>query len=336
MFNRNRMHSSRMRTIRCSGRLSCPAHPLLWCMPPAMTCPSYHASPPATHIPCHACPPPTTHKISLATHAPPAMHPPPPVDRRNDTRLWKHYFSVTTVADGNHKNVNFISPYLWWSDWLMPVSPELLILHHLWLTWRIVYVFPFSLLGILSWYILSFSLLGFLSWYMLSFLLLGILSWYMLSFLLLGILSCYMLSFSLLGILSCYMLSFSLLGFLSWYMLSFLLLVFLSLYMNVLRYILSASYTLSLLSSYSLSWSRLLFSPSTPFPFSVLFSTWASLWVCIPPCCHLSWCNVFGRHSCMSPVCYGRSCVPDRDPSHRALVSDIHWHLEQMRQLRLS
>ena len=269
------------------------------------------------------------------------MHTLQPVDRRNDTRLWKHYFSVIKVAEMFNRTIkmkigNFSSPYLWWSDWLMPVSPVLLISQHLRLTWRIVYVFPFSLLGILSWYILSFSLLGILSWYMLSFSLLGFLSCYMLSFSLLGILSWYMLSFSLLGFLSWYILSSSLLAFLSLYFFPFLLLAFLSLYMNVLRYTLSASYTLSLLSSYSLSWSCLLFSPSTPFPFSVLFSTWASLWVCIPPCCYLSWCNVFCRHSCMSPVCYGRSCVPDKDPSHRALVSDIHWHLEQMRQLRLS
>ena len=73
------MHSSRMRTVRCSGRLSCHAYP----------------PPPATHAPCHICPlpymPPDTHTHTplpcmpplpcmsschtrpLATHAPP-MH----------------------------------------------------------------------------------------------------------------------------------------------------------------------------------------------------------------------------------------------------------------------
>ena len=63
------MHSSRMRTICCSGR------------------PSYHAymplpgnSPPATHAPCHTCPlpcmPPATHALLPCMplpHMPPAM-----------------------------------------------------------------------------------------------------------------------------------------------------------------------------------------------------------------------------------------------------------------------
>ena len=56
------MHSSRMRTFRCSGHLSC------------------HACPPATHtpLPCmppHACPPPCMPPTMHAPcHAPPAMH----------------------------------------------------------------------------------------------------------------------------------------------------------------------------------------------------------------------------------------------------------------------
>ena len=61
------MHSSRMCTIHCGGRLSCHACPLsthspLPCMPPA-TCAPCHAHPlpcmpppPATHASCHACP----------------------------------------------------------------------------------------------------------------------------------------------------------------------------------------------------------------------------------------------------------------------------------------
>ena len=58
-----RMHSNRMRTLRCSGRLSWHAHtgharpppcmPPLPCTPPAM----HDPPPPATHTPCHACPP---------------------------------------------------------------------------------------------------------------------------------------------------------------------------------------------------------------------------------------------------------------------------------------
>ena len=82
-----RMHSSRMRTVCYSGHLSyhartrpLPHMPLAMHAPPAM-----HA--PTTHAPCHACPP--------ATHV-------PPLDRILDTRLWKHYLSATTVADGNH------------------------------------------------------------------------------------------------------------------------------------------------------------------------------------------------------------------------------------------
>ena len=52
------MHSSRMRTVRCSGRFSCHAYP----------------PPPATHAPCHACP---YHTCPLThTHTPIAMHAP--------------------------------------------------------------------------------------------------------------------------------------------------------------------------------------------------------------------------------------------------------------------
>ena len=54
---KTRMHSSRMRTVHCSGRLSC------------------HTCPPATHTPCHACIPPATH-ASPYTHAPLAMRAP--------------------------------------------------------------------------------------------------------------------------------------------------------------------------------------------------------------------------------------------------------------------
>ena len=33
----------------------------------------------------------------------PGGYTPPPVERILDTRLWKHYLSATTVADGNHE-----------------------------------------------------------------------------------------------------------------------------------------------------------------------------------------------------------------------------------------
>ena len=48
------MHSSRMRTARCNGRLSCHACPLP-CVPPVM-----HAT---THAPCHACPLPCMPRV---------------------------------------------------------------------------------------------------------------------------------------------------------------------------------------------------------------------------------------------------------------------------------
>ena len=88
------MHSSRMRTVCCSGRLSCHAHSLLPCMPPTMhapcnTCPvpcmplfAMHAPlchactppcmpPAATHTPCHTCHPCHTYPLP---HMPPLPH----------------------------------------------------------------------------------------------------------------------------------------------------------------------------------------------------------------------------------------------------------------------
>ena len=73
------MHSSRMRTIHCSGHLSCYACPLTTPPPPLPCMPPCHARPPP--LPC----------TSPATHVP----------MSTDRRLWKHYFSATTVADGN-------------------------------------------------------------------------------------------------------------------------------------------------------------------------------------------------------------------------------------------
>ena len=59
---KTRMHFSSMRTVRCSGRLSCHAH-----TPPPPHMPSCH-----THR-CHTCHP---YHASAAIHSPPAMHAP--------------------------------------------------------------------------------------------------------------------------------------------------------------------------------------------------------------------------------------------------------------------
>ena len=61
---KTRMHSSRMRTVRCSGRLSCHVHPLPHMSPPPFamyTAFSMHplpCMPSATHTLYHAYPPP--------------------------------------------------------------------------------------------------------------------------------------------------------------------------------------------------------------------------------------------------------------------------------------
>ena len=86
-----RMHSSRMRTVHCSGRISCHARPHarpLPCMPPAMHAPCHAplpCPPPAMHtpLPCmplphmspyHACPP-LPHMTPCHAHPPPCMPP---------------------------------------------------------------------------------------------------------------------------------------------------------------------------------------------------------------------------------------------------------------------
>ena len=102
---RTRMHSSRMRTARCSGHLQpcmspchthtpvmhapCHTHPPPVMHAPCHTCPpAMHASlpciplpctPPAMHTPHHAHTPPCTHPIATHTSLPcmpPAMHAP--------------------------------------------------------------------------------------------------------------------------------------------------------------------------------------------------------------------------------------------------------------------
>ena len=86
---KTRMHSSRMRTIRCSGRLSCHVHPPATRPPPLCHVhPLLHA-PPAMHALCHAhplpcIPPPHSdesmvcfHKWFLCTPSLPCMPPSP-------------------------------------------------------------------------------------------------------------------------------------------------------------------------------------------------------------------------------------------------------------------
>ena len=87
-----RMHSSRMRTVRCSGR---PGGGSAWRVS-------------AQGGVCHTA----LHIACWDTHPQPSAcwdtHPTPPSacwdtppDRILDTRLWKHYFSANTLADGN-------------------------------------------------------------------------------------------------------------------------------------------------------------------------------------------------------------------------------------------
>ena len=85
-----RMHSSRKRVVRCSGRLSCharpPPHTSLPCTSPAMQTP-HHACP----LPCMPLP-----HMSPAIHAP-VMHIPPA------THAPCHSWTCsTTVVDGNN------------------------------------------------------------------------------------------------------------------------------------------------------------------------------------------------------------------------------------------
>ena len=83
------MHSNRMRTVRCSGHLSCHTHP------------HHHACPPLHTPPAHA--PPSHHTSSLpCTPAPRAgtlchARPPPPPR----TEFLTHACENITVADGN-------------------------------------------------------------------------------------------------------------------------------------------------------------------------------------------------------------------------------------------
>ena len=76
--------------------------------------PPYHTCPPAMHapLPCIACPPlpqmpsPPLPCMPPSRHMSPfTIHTPFPMHRILDTRLWKHCFTETTVADGNQSEV---------------------------------------------------------------------------------------------------------------------------------------------------------------------------------------------------------------------------------------
>ena len=83
-YRKTRMHSSRMRTVLCSGRLA-------GCLPGGVWLEG--VTPPRTQC---------TPSVGRHSHRPRDRHPqtqrqtPPPVDRILDTRLWKHNLSATT------------------------------------------------------------------------------------------------------------------------------------------------------------------------------------------------------------------------------------------------
>ena len=115
------MHSSRMRTARCSGRLSCHAGPLPpchACLPPPPCISPCHACPPAMHtlLPCtpycHAHPlpcMPSCHTCPPTTHAPCHAHPhhthilchacPPPPCGQTHTCQGSHFSGLTKFPD---------------------------------------------------------------------------------------------------------------------------------------------------------------------------------------------------------------------------------------------
>ena len=78
---------------------------LVWCVPTAAVAISS-----ATHAraPRHALPTPR-HTCPLPCKIP--RHTRPPPDRILDTRLWKHYLSASTIADGN-KRFHFIAIFM--------------------------------------------------------------------------------------------------------------------------------------------------------------------------------------------------------------------------------
>ena len=76
-------------------------------LPHTHTHPAMHTSLPCMSLAmrahhCHTCPPPLPHMPPLTMHAfLPRMSP----CGQNDRRLWKHYLSPTTVADGKNLKV---------------------------------------------------------------------------------------------------------------------------------------------------------------------------------------------------------------------------------------
>ena len=96
------MHSSRMRTVRCSGRLFCHACPLP-CTPPVM-----HTPPPCTslpHIPPQPHTPPAMHaplQCPSLPHTPPAIHAPTMY-----TPLWTEFLTHAC------ENITFPQLLLW-------------------------------------------------------------------------------------------------------------------------------------------------------------------------------------------------------------------------------
>ena len=87
-IEKTRMHSSKMRTVRCSGRLG------------------------------------RGGGVCLGGVSARGVYTPHTVDRILDTHLWKHYLSTTTVADGNY----LVSPGSWLNNFHLPSESTSLII----------------------------------------------------------------------------------------------------------------------------------------------------------------------------------------------------------------
>ena len=86
-----RTHSSRMRTVRCSGRLSCHAHPTPLPCTPLLPCTPHRAHP------CHACPPYHACPILPCT-TPCNTHLPLPHPLPCTAPLWTEFLSHACVV----------------------------------------------------------------------------------------------------------------------------------------------------------------------------------------------------------------------------------------------
>ena len=109
------MHSSRMRTIRCSGRLGWRFACRGVCLGEGSVCPKVG---PAQGGVCLGVYTPWTQR---QTH--PRLrgrHTPAPVDRIIDTSLWKHYLSGTTVSDSKNIDLDKMTLKKYW----FPTSKE--------------------------------------------------------------------------------------------------------------------------------------------------------------------------------------------------------------------